>query len=170
MSKKTKQNRAFGTFDLVAMIALGSAVLVICGTIVQEMLQDDRPDRARMGAEAIAHQMVAGGFAEAVAGVSDAKPEAIAEHGSRGPASLGSAAIDNAPTLNLVEGSLGKDPWGRPYRYKLLRSNEGNAVRILVWSEGPNEVSDTEFMEVDVALSAPKEKIKFGGDDVGFVY
>lgn len=174
MSQKDKQKRPFGTFDLVATIALGSAVLVICITISNEILQDDRPDRAKIGAEALVHQMMVGGFGLAM---TDARVESRVEPveqalpaPSRRPASVSAPGNDGAPTFSLSEGVMGKDPWGRPYKYKLLRSMDGQPVRILVWSEGANQTSDTEFSEFEVALPAPTHKIRFGGDDIGFAY
>lgn len=160
----------FGTFDLVAMMALGSAVVLICGTIVGAALQDDRPKRAQLGAEALAHQMIAGGFGPVVPERADEEFVAAPKSGDRGPASVGVPTNGNARAFNSLEGVMGRDPWGRPYRYKLLRSSGGQPVRILVWSEGPNERSDTRSSEFDIALSTPRGSIRFGGDDIGFVF
>ncbi|MCM2280439.1 MAG: hypothetical protein NDI61_01175 [Bdellovibrionaceae bacterium] len=171
MLLKRKQNRVFGTFDLIGVLALGGAVLAICSTIVFEILQDDSHARARFGAEALAHQLMAGGFGpeETSLDFDSYQAEAAERRGARGPASvLGSAGASAA--LTLVEGIMGKDPWGRPFHYKVLRAHGGLPVRILVWSDGPNAASESELADFEVAQLSPSEQVQFQGDDVGYLY
>lgn len=179
MIPKSKENRSFGTFDSVAVIALGCVVAMICGTIVYEMMQDDSGLRARRGAEALAHQMVAVGFgaSEPEELVVDLEKASFEDHspdqklkadGGRSPASI---RPPSATQISPSEGSLGRDPWGRPFHYKVFRSTDGEPIRILVWSSGPNKRSETHADPIEVASSGELEQpIRFGGDDIGFAY
>lgn len=49
--------------------------------------------------------------------------------GSRGPASEGPDA---------VLGTLGLDPWGQPFHYRIRTEPQGHSVE--VWTEGPQQV------------------------------
>lgn len=78
---------------------------------------------------------------------------------SRSPASM---KATGGESLNFRDaGSIGHDPWGQPYRYKLLRDGS-EQMKVQIWSAGPNrnfETSDKEGFAADV----------YGGDDVGVV-
>ena len=166
MIQKAKKNQKFGTSDLVTLIALAGLAITITWTIIQDALRDDRPERARLGAEALAHQMVTGGFSL----IDSANADDPSTGGNRAVASDPKAASGNAPTLSLFEGTLGRDPWGKAYRYKLLRSSEGSPLRILVWSDGPNTKPDTQVDDFAVASSGVGGSFRFSGDDIGFEY
>ncbi|MBK9322189.1 MAG: hypothetical protein IPM97_04390 [Bdellovibrionaceae bacterium] len=79
--------------------------------------------------------------------------------GSRSPASL--KAIDGDISNLRESGSIGSDPWGQPYRYKIL-SAALDQLRVQIWSAGPNktfETSDRPGIPAD----------SYDGDDVGLV-
>lgn len=84
--------------------------------------------------------------------------------------------------------SISSDPWGRPYQYFIIEKG-----RIIVWSNGPNGVEDSQFTqqieparagelrslasvvaknpldgESSFASSLQGRSIEFRGDDVGF--
>ena len=160
MFKKDSKKQGFTTFDTVMVLALGFTALGISASIMSESLRDDRMDRARFGAETLAHQIASGGLA---LGEPDAKNESPTQ---RGPAPVS----QSEPGLGLYDGTLGKDPWGQPYHYKLIRGSDGRAARIFVWSDGADQKANTRLEDNDIALSGPIEKVEFSGDDVGFVY
>lgn len=58
-------------------------------------------------------------------------------------------------------GSIGGDPWGQPYRYKILKA-ERDQLKVQIWSAGPNKIFETED-HPGVAAE------KYLGDDVGLV-
>lgn len=79
---------------------------------------------------------------------------------SRSVASLrtnGSTSLDFRET-----GSIGSDPWGQPYRYRVLSSSPGQPMRVHIWSAGPNKAFETKD-EPSVAAET------YVGDDVGIV-
>ncbi len=158
MLRKGERKQGFTTFDTLMVLALGITALGISSSIISDSLRDDRPERAQFGAEALAHQIASGGLAEMK---NDAEVESST---NRGPASVSSGA------LNLYEGLLGKDPWGQPFHYKLVRANDGRASRIVVWSDGADKKSDNALSDSDIALNLSSDDIRFQGDDVGFVY
>jgi type II secretory pathway pseudopilin PulG len=58
-------------------------------------------------------------------------------------------------------GSLGTDPWGQPYRYKILNAGK-DQLKVQIWSAGPNRNFETTDLDGIAAES-------YGGDDVGIV-
>ena len=82
---------------------------------------------------------------------------------SRGPASI------ESPINHLTqdEGEIGLDPWGHPYRYKLLKGHELQMSKILVWSLGPNGTVETKSELLDSNRDARSPE--FSGDDLGIM-
>ncbi len=62
------------------------------------------------------------------------------------------------------EGQLGKDPWGQPYIYKLVKDESGNVAKLLVISSGPDLKLSTPIDPRDIKTAAD---IRFIGDDIG---
>lgn len=56
-------------------------------------------------------------------------------------------------------GSIGMDPWGQPYRYKILNASN-TQLKLQIWSAGPNRIFETPD-EPGVGQDVYK------GDDVG---
>ena len=78
---------------------------------------------------------------------------------SRSPASV---RTTGGETLNFRDaGSIGNDPWGQPYRYKIL-SALGDQLKVQIWSAGPNKAFETK----DEPGSAADNYV---GDDVGII-
>jgi len=64
-------------------------------------------------------------------------------------------------------GTMGTDPWGQPYHYRILSAADAAKVRILVWSTGPNQKIETVALE-DEEQSVPQQP-SYAGDDLGVV-
>lgn len=78
---------------------------------------------------------------------------------SRSPASM---RTNGGDSLNFRDaGSIGNDPWGQPYRYKIL-SASGDQLKVQIWSAGPNKAFETK----DEPGSAADAYV---GDDVGII-
>lgn len=69
-----------------------------------------------------------------------------------------------------LEGVVGRDPWGEPYSYKVLRNVYGQPTHVLVWSKGPNLVSDTNERVLVRGLDQSSSEVSFDGDDLGSTY
>ncbi|MCH2534186.1 MAG: type II secretion system protein GspG [Bdellovibrionales bacterium] len=62
------------------------------------------------------------------------------------------------------EGQLGKDPWGQPYFYKLVKDDSGHVSKLLVISSGPDLKLSTSIDFRDIQKAA---EMRFIGDDIG---
>ncbi|MDZ4661184.1 MAG: hypothetical protein SGJ18_06140 [Pseudomonadota bacterium] len=88
-------------------------------------------------------------------------------------ATLGGSESSKKTTNNVAvsvwkdEGTLGNDPWGKPYRYKVFRDESGEAKKVAVWSEGENSHNETDFSEAITVTQNPLSV--FLGDDAGFI-
>lgn len=94
---------------------------------------------------------------------------------TRGPASATSEiAFKRSLDLFGKTGKLGLDPWGQPYRYSFVEEateSGQNATVVLVWSDGPNGKSETDYdsmEQIKITKYSNLSKI-FQGDDVGFL-
>jgi hypothetical protein len=139
--------------DIILIGALMALVGTTAGVSLAAILRDDRTPVARTEAALIAEELLA------VEGSSPIQVHASARRQQRGPAS----ADETSPRLRLDEGEVvRRDPWGQPYRYKAQRDSQGRLVALVVWSVGPNGVSQTA-----VAGHSGADDHVLGGDDVG---
>jgi hypothetical protein len=169
--QKNKKNQQFRTFDTILVVVLLLGVASISGSIVHEALRDDRIERARFRAETLAQQIVTGGVSALVAlPPTDRVPDLAQQAPSRGPASVGESENETQLKDGWVEGHIGRDPWGRPFRFKLIQGREGSPLRVLVWSPGPNARYETEMSDMEWAQLSLAKKVQFQGDDIGFAY
>lgn len=137
------QMRRFGTTDLAIVLGLWSAMAVVLGGVLSEVMSDSETPLARAQSEAFALQLAQNeSAAQASVGT------------GRGPASIGS---------NLKAGELGKDPWGRSYRYQVF------ADGVVVWSLGVDGKPDSEKEIGRLVLGQDVSGFRFQGDDVGFL-
>jgi type II secretory pathway pseudopilin PulG len=116
--------------------------------------------RAKQKAEIVAYQIIQI-YKEAQMDFSQPQP-AVQKRGL--------ASIKSQPSLSagglLKEfknaGTMGLDPWGHPYQYRIIKIQTG--PRLMVWSTGPNGTLDNQdFLSDDPveALATPKR-----GDDI----
>jgi type II secretory pathway pseudopilin PulG len=142
---KNEQNHKLGFIQL----AVGFGLLALVGLISLPSwirhLEEEKVIDAQRHAEILGYQVFE------IYGEAARNTYSIPASSSRSPASAQPA----------VAGSIGKDPWGQPYRYKIL-SSSGSELKLQVWSAGPNkrfETADEPGTESDTYL----------GDDVGIV-
>ncbi|MBN8539038.1 MAG: hypothetical protein J0L82_01525 [Deltaproteobacteria bacterium] len=140
--------RRFGTTDLAIVLALWSAMAVLVGGVMSELASDSETPMAKAQSEAYAQQL-----ASASSVKSDESPV-------RGPASV---AASLPADLALRSGKLGRDPWGKPYSYRIVHS------AVIVWSAGRNQEPDSEKALERLESGQPVNEFRFMGDDVGFV-
>jgi hypothetical protein len=70
----------------------------------------------------------------------------------------GIASAGNDVEMNQLvsdEGEIGLDIWGHPFHFKMLKNQEGEKLKIIVWSRGPNGLFETQ------------DPTQFLGDDLG---
>lgn len=84
----------------------------------------------------------------------------VPKPGTRAPASIPSLSSETEG-LQPDRGSIGNDPWGQPYRYKIV-SAKTDRLKVQIWSAGPNKKFETNDIP-DLAAES------YLGDDVGVV-
>ncbi len=143
--------RRFGTTDLAIVLALWSAMAVLVGGVLSELASDTETPMAKAQSEAYAHQLAS------TPGESTGGEESKAYGPVRGPASV------LPGDQSLRTGKLGRDPWGKPYNYRIVKS------AVIVWSAGRNQEPDSEQALNRLESGHPVQDFRFMGDDVGFV-
>lgn len=156
-----KQNQQFRTFDIIVLALLIGAVRGAIGGVLGGSLHDNRISRAQAAVEALAKQI----------GV-----QRTAHFGNQaGMGRMPASVIKNDPSENehrsagsvpLTSGEMGKDPWGNPFRYRVINRTPSSKQKIFVWSSGPNGVFDSREL---TETGSREDAIQFFGDDVGFV-
>ncbi len=158
--------RSFKTIDLLWVFLLVGVVGTISGAILAEALQDESPRHARQSAEVIAGQIRLMRLAENQANPS----QSVSSHADLGGRSPASVATPSSDTEIATSGVMGHDPWGRPFRYLVVRMGQSGAglrARIIVWSDGPNGRTESD-PETIVERGVSGQSV-FHGDDIGYV-
>lgn len=68
--------------------------------------------------------------------------------------------------LNADAGEIGKDHWGHPFHFRVIRKNQRQTL-VFVWSLGPNGKAET--FEDEFVSSRDIAAFEFAGDDVGTI-
>ncbi len=66
------------------------------------------------------------------------------------------------------EGTIGNDPWGRPYAFKYFRNEDGVVAFLVLISGGKNSQIETKFADLNLSQMKGGRYI-FNGDDFGFI-
>lgn len=101
-------------------------VLIGCGLLLKPLYaprNDTLAEKARNKADGLAYQLL------------EINSQLRQE---RGPASESSES-SYSEMQDRTEGTLGVDPWGQPFNFKVIKSSA--KPRILVWSKGPDGLS-----------------------------
>lgn len=156
MNNERKQEfKSSGVLTLLGLVGFSAAIIAAPWN---RSYQDVEIDAALQKAEVVGYQVVQI-YREA------AKSSALSSHKSnRNPAS----ATPEATLENLrTTGTMGNDPWGQPYHYRILSAEKNKAMRILVWSSGPNKKADTADLENESKNISGQPT--YSGDDIGVV-
>lgn len=172
-----QNNQQFRTLDLFVMVALVGAVTASIGSVVSDVFRDQRPERARSTAEVLARQLEYQHRVSMTSPLSHSDSESDDESASpntgRMPASDGSESETSDLSVTvLTGGEIGRDPWGRPYRYRVYPGREAGVQHVFVWSDGPNQVPESvETIEKALAETIEQQsELQFKGDDIGYVH
>lgn len=138
---KSKENQIFSTFDTLTVLGAVIAVGIVIFPILNRQIEVQHIESARLETERISQELILKNLARV-----------LPKEGVRMIAS-----DVGAPTL-------GSDPWGQPFQYKVLRNAYGQPTHIAVWSMGPNKKDDTR--EITVRPNASFVRL-FMGDDIG---
>lgn len=158
MNNEEKQGlRSSGVLALMGLVAV---CLLIILTPWNRHMQDSKVEAALKKAEIVGYQVVQLYREASSSGAHESR------HDSRNPASLVKYASFKAEPLRTT-GSMGMDPWGVPYQYRILEAPVSGNIRILIWSSGQNKKVETAYLEnEDQELPTQPQ---YGGDDIGLI-
>ncbi|WII70778.1 hypothetical protein QJS83_09930 [Bdellovibrio sp. 22V] len=153
---KNEEIQEFKSTSVLALLGLVGFSAAIIATPWNRQMADSKVETARQKAEVVGYQVVQI-YREA------SKPQSPAEKaGKRVPASVSESSV--AENLRST-GTMGTDPWGQPYRYRILSASPAGKMRILVWSTGPNKKVET--ADLDNEDKSLTEQPVYSGDDLG---
>ncbi|WP_413583173.1 hypothetical protein [Bdellovibrio sp. HCB288] len=156
--EKKQEFKSSGVLTLLGLVGFSATIIA---SPWNQSAQDAETKAALQKAEVVGYQVVQI-YREAT------KVSALPKvsSGGRLPASVAPAA---EPLDSLREtGTMGTDPWGQPYHYRVLPNAERSSnIRIVVWSSGPNSKVESKALEDENTKVTGQPS--FGGDDVGVV-
>ncbi len=144
----------FGTIILVAAVVVGAFQGIFVDQDVQQAIRD---------AESLGNQIIAGGLKNLPSDMSSQ---------SRAIASIsGNKSLSQMTKWGVMrlEGTIGVDPWGQKFHYKIIPDLEKNKVAFMVWSNGPNKTEETSKKDAVANLPKKNGKLSLHGDDIGNV-
>ena len=157
-NEKKQEFKSSGVLTLLGLVGFSATIIAAPWN---RQAQDSQVDIALQKAEVVGYQVV-----QIYREATKTKESSIVKNGGRMPASVASTSPeDNLRSL----GTMGTDPWGQAYHYRILPSlaDQPKKIRILVWSSGPNKKVETPDLEnEDKKISAQP---LYQGDDVGVV-
>lgn len=152
---KNEQIQEVKSSGVILILGLVVLSMIIIATPWNRQFQDSRIETALHKAEVVGYQVVQ--IYREAAKTSDNK--------DRAPASVTSSSGSAIPANIRSTGTMGLDPWGAPFRYRILSADPAGNVKILVWSSGPNQKVETAALDdEDVAIAGQPS---YGGDDIG---
>ncbi|KHD88470.1 MAG: hypothetical protein OM95_08100 [Bdellovibrio sp. ArHS] len=155
---KNEQKQEFKSSGVLALLGLVGFSTAIIATPWNRQIQDSRTELARQKAEVVGYQVIQI-YREAAKTTANSHAKS-----SRIPASVAQETALSPENIRST-GTMGLDPWGQPYKYRILSGHQAGKIRIVVWSSGPNQKVDTANLEnEEIAL---KEQPVYSGDDVG---
>jgi hypothetical protein len=154
---ENRELRSSGVITLLGLVALSA---LIVATPWNRAIQGQGSEEALQKAEVVGYQVV-----QIYREAAKNKAPGVTLASARGPASV-APSEDDVTGMIRTTGTMGTDPWGQPYHFRILSSN-ASKIRILVWSTGPNRKIETSNLEDEnVQLSFQPT---YQGDDVGVV-
>lgn len=153
-NEQIQEVRSSGMFLIMGLVGLS---LAIVATPWNRQFQDSRSEVALQKAEIVGYQVVQI-YREA------SKSSMSEDKKGRLPASA-SPSESGLPADLRSTGTMGTDPWGAPYRYRILSADKAGTVRILVWSTGPNQKVETADLDNEEVTIAGQPT--YAGDDIG---
>lgn len=149
--EQIQEVRSSGVILILGLVVLSLAIIA---TPWNRQFQDSRVETALHKAEVVGYQVVQ--IYREAAKTSDNNKD-------RAPASI---SPETAIPANIRStGTMGLDPWGAPFRYRILSADPAGNVKILVWSSGPNQKVETATLD-DEEVAVIEQPI-YGGDDIG---
>ncbi len=140
------ENQQFRSGDLISLLALVGVVTAIVVSIVTNGFQNQKENNAEREMARLAQQIL-----------SDEMTPFLSENSTDGRTPATAKPLKPLEVLGN-EGQIAKDPWGKPYLYRVYQ-NDHKVLGVVLWSFGPNNRADTQ-------LGTSPHQV-FAGDDLG---
>ena len=164
MSKKIKKKQIVRGSDAFSVLGVLCLVCYVFVYILANNTGDKELEAAKLNMESLSAQIMA-------AGMKSLPSQGI----GRGIASLEGSSGEN-PVKWVhdwdqvgVEGKIGKDPWGQPFHYLVVKEDEKTAKYIVIISSGPNGELETPVEALDLLNASAGLRLSYVGDDFGLV-
>jgi type II secretory pathway pseudopilin PulG len=154
---KNEQNQEVRSSGMLLILGLVGFSMAIIATPWNRQFQDSRVEAALQKAEVVGYQVVQI-YREA------SNTDVSKDKNNRLPASVPQEDKGFPADLRST-GTMGTDPWGAPYHYRILSADKSGNVRILVWSSGPNQKVETAKLDDEDAIIHGQPT--YAGDDIG---
>ncbi|MBC85845.1 MAG: hypothetical protein CL677_01600 [Bdellovibrionaceae bacterium] len=162
MPSKPKKNQVFRSGDAISVLGVLCVVCYIFVYVLANNTGDRDLESAKIDMESLSAQLMA-------AGMKSLPGQGI----SRGLASVENSGnpIQWVQDWNQVgsEGKIGKDPWGEPFHYLVVKESANKAKYIVIISGGPNKLMETPVEQLVGSKSSAKLSLDYVGDDFGLV-
>ncbi|PIU00329.1 MAG: hypothetical protein COT74_05205 [Bdellovibrionales bacterium CG10_big_fil_rev_8_21_14_0_10_45_34] len=160
LTEKVGKRGGFSSFDFFSVLGAILLVVAISVPIVQKKITGNEIKKARVIAEGMADEVLRK-HAPLQA------PWQKQKGANRSIASLAGGASSMAMPL-AEDGSIGRDPWGQPYKFAWIRNAYGIPTHMLVWSAGPNGQFETPRSAIS-GVERGLVEVGFARDDLGYV-
>ena len=157
---KDLENRELRSSGVLTLLGLVTLSALIVATPWNRAIQGQGSEEALQKAEVVGYQVV-----QIYREAAKNRAPGVTLASARGPASVAPSTDDMANMIRTT-GTMGTDPWGQPYHFRILSSN-ASKIRILVWSTGPNgKIETSNLDDENIQLSFQPS---YQGDDIGVV-
>ncbi|MGZ3769243.1 MAG: hypothetical protein ACXVCP_06365 [Bdellovibrio sp.] len=157
---KNKEKQEFRSSGILTLLGLVGLCAILIATPWNRQINNDQIEIARLKAEVVGYQVVQI-YKESL----KVSQQSNKNTNLRRPASS-VVSEKNAASLRNI-GTMGMDPWGEPFHYRLLSSDEAKITKVLVWSSGPNKkIESINLANENLTLT---DQPSYFGDDLGIV-
>jgi hypothetical protein len=157
---KPSQNQDVRSTNLLSSFGLLIFSLMIVTAPLNRHFKDARLETAMRQAEVVGYQ-VAQIYREAIRGESR-----LLQPSKRVVASVDDESNNTLENIRRI-GTMGSDPWGQPFHYKIMNADRSLGVKVVVWSSGPNMKIETAELQTE-GFEIVNQPI-YSGDDLGVV-
>lgn len=155
---KNVEKQEFRSSNVLTLLGLVGLSAILIATPWNRQIQDSRVQAARQKAEIVGYQVVQI-YKETI-------KNSLPNNRTKDLRQPASADPQRAEQYLRNIGTMGTDPWGQPYHYRLLPSSKIGTLRILVWSAGPNQKMESNQLGKELALI---NEPSYTGDDIGII-
>lgn len=154
---KNQEKQEFKSSGVLTLLGLVGISGLIIATPWNRQVKDSTSENALQKAEVVGYQVVQ------IYREASRSQSVFLDNSSKDRMPASAAPAEPLRTT----GTMGTDPWGQPYHYRILSSSDAPKVRILVWSAGPNQKVETAALDDEGQVLSHQPS--YSGDDLGVI-